>query len=245
MTRPKSAIPHVSLALRAWRYMNVHATNGIWTGTQADIADGVGCKIASIGHITETLTENGDVTRLVRGGSYGPSRFQLVSEPMNRHVGRANPWSDQQIIDLDRMWREGHTTPVIARALGVTKNAVCGMARRRGLSERGSPINRSADYVPRPAPVPRPTQTLPALASGVRPPSPFDNLAFRAPKVKEAPPVYRRLTECCWPIGDVGAAGFRFCGDASAPGKSYCGTHCGVAYVRAGRRDEVVGAITP
>jgi GcrA cell cycle regulator len=43
---------------------------------------------------------------------------------------------------------------------------------------------------------------------------------------------------CCWPLGEPGEAGFRFCGaDALAP-KPYCAEHAAIAYVKARDRRE-------
>jgi GcrA cell cycle regulator len=35
---------------------------------------------------------------------------------------------------------------------------------------------------------------------------------------------------CCWPIGEPGTPGFRFCDDLNVEGKPYCPDHCGQAY---------------
>lgn len=36
----------------------------------------------------------------------------------------------------------------------------------------------------------------------------------------------RRLSECCWPIGEPGTKAFRYCDDvAPVPGKPYCEAH--------------------
>jgi GcrA cell cycle regulator len=40
----------------------------------------------------------------------------------------------------------------------------------------------------------------------------------------------RRVIDCCWPIGEPGAPGFRFCGERSAPGRSYCEEHLSLAF---------------
>lgn len=63
----------------------------------------------------------------------------------------------------------------------------------------------------------------------VRGPSPMDNLAYRAPKPIEPPRLFRRPTECCWPIGDPGTKGFRFC-DAPHQNKTYCDEHERIAW---------------
>jgi len=53
-----------------------------------------------------------------------------------------------------------------------------------------------------------------------------------------APPMRRSAPTCCWPIGEPGTKSFRFCDDASLPGKPYCDAHAKVAYVRIKDRKE-------
>ena len=42
----------------------------------------------------------------------------------------------------------------------------------------------------------------------------------------------RRQIPCCWPIGEPGTPGFRFCDAAAVTGKPYCDAHAQLAYVR-------------
>ena len=42
----------------------------------------------------------------------------------------------------------------------------------------------------------------------------------------------RPARPCCWPIGDPGTKGFRFCDAAAMPGKPYCTEHDQIAYVK-------------
>ena len=41
---------------------------------------------------------------------------------------------------------------------------------------------------------------------------------------------------CCWPIGEPGKSGFRFCNELNVEGKPYCPEHCDTAYPRWRRR---------
>jgi GcrA cell cycle regulator len=43
---------------------------------------------------------------------------------------------------------------------------------------------------------------------------------------------------CCWPIGEPGTKGFRFCEAQATQGKPYCPQHVAVAYVKARDRRE-------
>lgn len=41
-----------------------------------------------------------------------------------------------------------------------------------------------------------------------------------------------KTNQCHWPFGHPKDIDFGFCGDAVAPGKSYCAKHCAQSYVR-------------
>ncbi|WP_428487919.1 GcrA family cell cycle regulator [Rhodopila sp.] len=49
---------------------------------------------------------------------------------------------------------------------------------------------------------------------------------------------HRSTPSCCWPIGEPGKKDFRFCDDASIPGKPYCQDHARLAYVKVRDRKE-------
>ena len=53
-----------------------------------------------------------------------------------------------------------------------------------------------------------------------------------------APRPYGRIVTCCWPLGEPGTRSFRFCNDASEPGKPYCSDHAKLAYVKVRDRRE-------
>lgn len=144
-------------------------------------------------------------------------------------------WSEEQISRLRALWAEGHSTAEIGRRMGVSKNAVVGKAHRLNLTARPSPIRRlpgqaTAPRVPRPAPVraidrPAPLRSF-TVVGAVPPPPP--------PPRPVAPPPPPRLSNaaCCWPIGEPGKAGFRFCAERALAGKPYCEAHAAQAYVR-------------
>jgi GcrA cell cycle regulator len=77
---------------------------------------------------------------------------------------------------------------------------------------------------------PEPPQ--PASASPEVAPEPI------APPIRVVPPVTRRSSACCWPLGDPGTRSFRFCDAASLAGKPYCAEHAQVAYVKVRDRRE-------
>jgi GcrA cell cycle regulator len=51
----------------------------------------------------------------------------------------------------------------------------------------------------------------------------------------------QRVTKCCWPSGDPGTPGFRYCEADTMSGKPYCAEHAAIAYVKprgdAGKND--------
>lgn len=75
-----------------------------------------------------------------------------------------------------------------------------------------------------------------AVAAPVAPPRPVALAPVRVPSPTIRP--YARIVTCCWPIGEPGAHGFRFCDDSSEPGKPYCAEHAKLAYVRVRDRRE-------
>jgi len=91
------------------------------------------------------------------------------------------------------------------------------------------------------------SSTGPIVASGGGA-SMLPHMAVMAPKpisvpppVRVAPPAprpYGRIVTCCWPLGEPGTRSFRFCDDASEPGKPYCADHAKLAYVKVRDRRE-------
>lgn len=159
-------------------------------------------------------------------------------------------WTAEAIERLKALWAEGHSTAEIGRRMGISKNAVVGKAHRLNLSARPSPIRRDAE--PRPAPVPRAPRPVPAPVQrlapvtvaaprpAVAPPAPQPVAAAAAPVVRNFPAARQRLgaRSCCWPIGEPGTSGFRFCGGEPMAGKPYCLEHAALAYVKPRDRRE-------
>jgi GcrA cell cycle regulator len=162
-------------------------------------------------------------------------------------------WTEEQITRLRALWAEGHSTAEIGRRMGVSKNAVVGKAHRLNLSARPSPIRRvpgqpAAPRAPRPAPMRAPmlggerTPFAPrtfAVHTQGQAPRPVSVPAPR-PVAPPAPPPPPRLSNatCCWPIGEPGKPGFRFCTERALATKPYCEAHAAQAYVRAKPKQE-------
>ncbi|MDQ5955521.1 MAG: GcrA cell cycle regulator [Patescibacteria group bacterium] len=90
---------------------------------------------------------------------------------------------------------------------------------------------KAAEVVVRlPAALPTSSPAAPAVALPVR----VESVAPTATPKRAV----RAVTTCLWPIGEPGKRGFRFCDDASAPGKPYCDEHVKLAYVKIGDRRE-------
>ena len=167
-------------------------------------------------------------------------------------------WAEETIVRLRTLWDEGLSTAEIGRRLGVSKNAVVGKAHRLDLPARPSPIRRDGSGPAGAATVgaaPRrrtdiaaAVQHLAAMAGSAAdrrcmprmmapPPRPIPV----PPPVRVASPAprpYGRIVTCCWPIGEPGTRSFRFCDEASEPGKPYCSDHAKLAYVRVRDRRE-------
>lgn len=144
-------------------------------------------------------------------------------------------WTGDTVARLRVLWDEGHSTAEIGRRMGVTKNAVIGKSHRLELPVRPSPIRRgAAGRDPPPAPR-RPKPVYPVLA--IPRPAPDRPAALPVPAAPPpAPPLRRRYGQpgqpCCWPIGEPGRPGFRFCEGEAEPARPYCPEHSSIAYAK-------------
>ena len=194
--------------------------------------------------------------------------------------GHTGAWSEEALFSLSELWLHGYdestkkwapylkiSTIEIGRRLGKSKNAVVGMARRRNLPPRPSPISHSD--LPRDERIKERYRqkkyggahrvdavSLPALAS-LRPvhaqvkrtlgeifPGPgtveFErrNRKLPTPRPEKLPPLLSNVP-CCWPLGDPKAKDFRFCEVVPTElGKPYCDEHMKLAYVKTRERRE-------
>lgn len=152
-------------------------------------------------------------------------------------------WTAEAIERLRALWAEGHSTAEIGRRMGISKNAVVGKAHRLNLPARPSPIRREAPGAatrtvarpPRPAVAPRMTLPQPASSPVV---APVAAAPAPRPVVLRPFPRFNAAKSCCWPIGEPGQPGFRFCTAEAMGGKPYCAEHAAVAYVKARDRRE-------
>ena len=155
-------------------------------------------------------------------------------------------WTAEAIERLRALWAEGHSTAEIGRRMGISKNAVVGKAHRLNLPPRPSPIRREAGVPvtarPQPARPPRiapvaPRTTLLPVAQAAPATTPMQAAPPPQVVVRSFPRVSSQRA-CCWPIGEPGQPGFRFCSSEALTGKPYCPEHAAVAYVKARDRRE-------
>lgn len=160
-------------------------------------------------------------------------------------------WTPERVTELMDLIRKGVSRGQIARDWGISRAAVIAKAQRLDLVgknpvrpmdpdnealaielwNKGASNNeiRTKTGVKHPADfaakrpdqcIPRQRRTPPAPTTARDP----DRLAL-----------FRRVTECCFPLGDTREKTFRFCGDPADPGRPYCSTHAGIAYVKQSR----------
>lgn len=161
---------------------------------------------------------------------------------MTGHIPRDSPWNDRTKATLRQLFDEGLSTAEIGRRLGVSKNAVIGECHRLHFPARPSPIKAKGSGAPRHVQhVVKPKNTLPPIPA---PPIPAPIIVRQLHPVVVRRPAetpaqqFGPVRECCWPMGDPRAKGFRFCEARSIPGKSYCTVHYKVAYVSTREKQE-------
>ena len=185
----------------------------------------------------------------------GPAIHSAKKRPMSNRSDSIE-WTPEVVLSLRQLWDEGHSTAEIGRRLGVSKNAVVGKAHRLDLPSRPSPIRReggSTPRAPRRPPVPRLADIVPLETAVVGPARllsetcrfPLRPASTPAKPVAHAPttrapssPGAVGNNPCCWPIGEPGKGGFRFCDSSALIGKPYCLDHAQLAYRRVRRRDD-------
>jgi GcrA cell cycle regulator len=166
-----------------------------------------------------------------------------------RATGNGADWNDEIVGRLRRLWNDGHSTAEIGRRLGVSKNAVIGKRHRLELPARPSPIKRCGTSGPRPLTVPRIVPKLadimPLNTGAVPVAAQMPSIGLSTASIKHTgsdplQPMPSGNQPCCWPIGDPGTPGFRFCDDNTLIGKPYCEDHARTAY-RPFRRSHETG----
>jgi GcrA cell cycle regulator len=138
---------------------------------------------------------------------------------MSNAATYANPWTDERVELLKKLWLDGLSASQIAKKLGrVTRSAVIGKVHRLGLSGRATPstpMRRPA--APRPARTPptprdRALRTSSVRAARMRAQAGPDASAPITPLIPDTPPganakpwIERVFRECARPVGGDGA----------------------------------------
>lgn len=156
---------------------------------------------------------------------YGVTRSALL-KIISRKVGIApvdkgkhhSDWLEERIMILKQRWVEGASAGVIAKELGVSRNAVIGKVHRLGLEARKKhPVGG------------RPVSTHKRVRKPILkliPPPIADELI----PIDQRRHFLELTPKCCrWPIGDP-HSGFWdgdlfFCGAEAVEGKPYCAPH--------------------
>ena len=139
---------------------------------------------------------------------------------------RTDFWTKERIATLERLWAQGQSAGIIAKALGgISRSAVLGKIFRLRLGDAPKPAAKSASKTQQLAKAatqashkPRAKGRGPARRRGV-------DLASTAPPpcVPRRKSLFELTNQCCrWPHGSPGTKNFFFCGAPGADVKAAC-----------------------
>ena len=152
-------------------------------------------------------------------------------------MSAGNGWSEAEKALVRRGYECGWSLKEIAALVpGRSRNSVSGQARRMGLVHPGVP--EKPDTAKKEAPAPKPTpQAAPASqgkgiggAGAPMAPKAGDKPVYtpvEKVKARVTPSIHKT---CRWPEDETHLGKIEFCGEACAPGYSYCVDHCLRAY---------------
>ncbi len=121
-------------------------------------------------------------------------------------------WTTELIARARALWLLGDSASVIGDAMGVSKNAIIGVAHREHFPARAQGHTRNR---PRTEPKPKPPPLPPVVRLEAPPALPASRL--------------RSEGGCCWPVGEPRSPGFGYCGRQAERGRAYCAAHRAVA----------------
>jgi GcrA cell cycle regulator len=164
------------------------------------------------------------------------------AEPQGGEIARGHVgWTDDRIATLKRMWEDGASCSIIAKALGkgATRNAVIGKVHRMGLCGRGTIIRKKPKRGRSPWNRNRRDSKHDKFAAKL--PRTKPSIIDLLPKTPLPPPSVTdvaRVTihtldahHCRWPISATpSASAHGYCGCKAIPGMPYCEDHARRAF---------------
>lgn len=157
---------------------------------------------------------------------------------MSQHQanGQVEPWSDDENAKLIEFAKEGRSSGYAAKALGRSRCAVLGRAKRMRLRFKGGTFSAKArNAAPQELKIKTVKQHLHAGNIAGKKESRQHDPEFKhvTPAVAVEPLLVSlldlRANQCRFPIGDPLKGGFGFCGHPKEQG-SYCRAHARIAY---------------
>jgi len=163
-------------------------------------------------------------------------RLDLAARPSPIRRDASRPASERPQA-LPRV--EGPTLPPLASAIAHPASVSPGVRLAQPAGPAPAQVSRSSvDATPRKTPALF-ASTAPVSATAPPRREIGQGTSSQGTMGQGTPPLPRRAAPCCcWPIGEPGTRDFRFCDDASLPGKPYCDEHAKLAYVKIRDRRE-------
>lgn len=199
----------------------------LWTAQEVAIFD----KMTKQGKDHHAIAE-----RLGRSHVSVMRKSAELKRPVVAPKPRSDGWSAEQEARLKEMRQAGVSQADIASALGRTKNAVIGACYRLGIT-LPKPERLAVAKAPKPKAEPR-VRVLSIRKTVERVPVP-ERPECLTPGWNGFVTFFAlEQHHCRWPIGNVGADDFKFCGARALDDRSYCAHHYHVAHDRSSERRE-------
>jgi GcrA cell cycle regulator len=141
----------------------------------------------------------------------------------------ARTWTTERIEQLRHHVGAGMTCAEIARAIGVSRNAVIGKLNRLGISRGRAPATARPERTGDRRRITIVTQRQILRAVYAETPAPAETCAAVISPHRCS---LLELThgQCRWPLNEPGTEDFAFCANGAVDGLSYCAGHVRMAY---------------